>query len=73
MYRVRYFEKKGEMDIKLKMEIYLQASDVPLPEKIWAPIPTKLDSTTSIKPSHTENHHTDTKGQETGKNHKSLF
>ena len=58
-----------EMSIRLKYNIYLQTSEVP--DKIWAPIPTKLESKTSIKQSHTEDHHSDNKGQETGnKNHK---
>ena len=55
------------MSIELKYNIYLQTSEVP--DKIWAPIPTKLESKTSINQSHTEDHHSDSKGQETGKNY----
>ena len=57
------------MSKRLKYDIYLQANEVPLPDKIWAPIPTKLESKTSINQSHTEDHHSDSKGQETGKNY----
>ena len=48
----------------MRNNICLQTSEVP--DKIWAPIPTKLESKTSINQSHIEDHHSDNKGQETG-------